>query len=123
MKKLFISCPVKGRKIEDVYETRKKMHAIAEVIFGEELWAIDSIMAREIIDGDSFESLAHHIACMKEADYFIGIDDNRIGYTCFANSDSYNERKLVDHYNYIQATYVRIEDVCPDIHKGDSDDN
>ena len=122
MKKLFISCPVKGRKIEDVYETRKKMHAIAEIIFGEELWAIDSIMAREVVDGDSFESLAHHIECMKEADYFIGISD-AYRYNPLKLSDAYLEYTLVDGYRHIKSAFLNISDVCPDLHIGDSDDN
>ena len=74
MKKLFISCPVKGRKIGDVIKTRKKMHEIAQIVFDQELEVIDSVQAKEIMDGDTFDSLVHHITCLKDANYFIGIN-------------------------------------------------
>jgi hypothetical protein len=109
MKKLFISCPVKGRKIEDVIKTRKKMHAIAEIIFEQELEVIDSVMAREVYDGDSFDSLVHHLNCMKDADYFIGIP-------CYGDGwrDCHNEHDIARDYG-LPAYTVDMRSVAPDV--------
>ncbi len=49
MKKLFISCPMKGRKEEDIKESIEKMHKIAEIIFNEELEVIKSYKELEAI--------------------------------------------------------------------------
>ena len=37
MKKLFISCPMRGRTEEAIKDTMERMHKIAEALFGEEL--------------------------------------------------------------------------------------
>ena len=46
MKKLFISCPMKGRTEEQIRDSRNKMHKIAEAVFGEELEVIDSYIKK-----------------------------------------------------------------------------
>ena len=111
MKKLFISCPVKGRKIEDVIKTRKKMHAIAEIIFDQELEVIDSVQAKEIMDGDTFDSLVHHITCMKDADYFIGVH-----YYTDIWSDCYLEGQVAYRYG-IPNYMLSIDMIAPDINE------
>lgn len=40
MKKLFISCPMKGRTEENISKSMDQMHKIAEIIFDQELEAI-----------------------------------------------------------------------------------
>ena len=40
MKKLFISCPMKGRTEENIRKSMEKMHKIAEIIFDQELEVI-----------------------------------------------------------------------------------
>lgn len=45
MKKVFISCPMKGRTTENILKTMKKMHKCAEAALGEELEMIQSIVA------------------------------------------------------------------------------
>lgn len=42
MKKLFISCPMKGRTEQEIKESIEKMKKIAEIYEGEELELIDS---------------------------------------------------------------------------------
>ncbi|MCQ2300019.1 MAG: hypothetical protein MJZ81_07850 [Bacteroidales bacterium] len=42
MKKLFISCPMKGRTEEAIKESMVKLHKFAELMTGEELEVIDS---------------------------------------------------------------------------------
>lgn len=40
MKKLFISCPMKGRTEESIKRSMEKMHKLAEIIFDQELEVI-----------------------------------------------------------------------------------
>ena len=46
MKKIFISCPMKGRTEENIRKSMEKMHKIAEEIFEQELEVIPSYMIR-----------------------------------------------------------------------------
>ena len=79
MKKLFISCPMKGRTEENIRKTREKMHKIAEVIFEQELEVIPSYI-EDNPPKDNNEAiwyLGKTIGLMAQADYFIGVT-----YTC-----------------------------------------
>lgn len=49
MKKLFISCPMRGRKDEDIKESMRKMHKIAEIYAGEDLELIDTFLEKVVI--------------------------------------------------------------------------
>ena len=75
MKKLFISCPMKGRTEDAIKESMKKMHKIAEAVFGEELEVIDSYIPGNAPDAANRPVwyLGKSIQMMSEADYFIGI--------------------------------------------------
>ena len=42
MKKLFISCPMKGRTEENIRKSMEKMHKAAEAVFEEEFEVIPS---------------------------------------------------------------------------------
>ena len=44
MKKLFISCPMKGRTNENIEISIEKMHKMAEIIFDQPLEVIDSFL-------------------------------------------------------------------------------
>ena len=48
MKKLFISCPMKGRTNENIKKSMDKMHKIAEIIFDQQLEVIDSFIEGNI---------------------------------------------------------------------------
>lgn len=78
MKKLFISCPMKGRADEDIKKTREKMHKLAELVFDEELEVIDSFFEGEAPEAANkpVYYLGKSIQMLGEADYFIGIDEN-----------------------------------------------
>lgn len=79
MKKLFISCPMKGRTEKNIRETFDYLHKVAEAVFDEELEDIDTY-----IEDDAPETareavwyLGKSIQMMSEADYFIGIYDEQ----------------------------------------------
>ena len=74
MKKLFISCPMKGRTEENIRKSMEKMHKIAEEIFEQELEVIPSYI-EDYPPKDSREAiwyLGESIKLMSQADYFIG---------------------------------------------------
>ncbi|MBQ8293409.1 MAG: hypothetical protein IJX78_06410 [Bacilli bacterium] len=51
MKKLFISCPMKGRSEENIKKSMQKMHKIMESILGEELEVIQTYIDHDIPEG------------------------------------------------------------------------
>ena len=75
MKKLFISCPMKGRTDEAIVATREAMRKIAEEFFGEELEVIPNFIPapKDLPEGtnQSIWCLGRSIQMMAEADYFI----------------------------------------------------
>lgn len=80
MKKLFISCPMKGRTEENIRKSMEKMHKIAEVVFEQELEVIPSYI-EDNPPKDSHEAvwyLGESIKLLSQADYFIGPEE----YTC-----------------------------------------
>lgn len=111
MKKLFISCPMKGRTKENIRNSMEKMHKIAEIVFGEELEAIDSYIKGNIprTNHQGVYYLGRSIQMLAEADYFIGID----GY-----SERFNgcmiEREVARSYG-IRSTYVNMYELMPDV--------
>lgn len=76
MKKLFISCPMKGRTEKNIRESMEKMHKLAEIMFGEELEVIPSYI-EDSPPQDTREAiwyLGRSIQFMSKADYFIGVE-------------------------------------------------
>lgn len=75
MKKLFISCPMKGRTEENIRNSMTRMHKIAEAMFGEELEVIPSYIPDEAPEGVNRRIwyLGESIKMMSEADYFVGV--------------------------------------------------
>lgn len=77
MKKLFISCPMRGRTDEAIAESRKRLKTIAEAAFNEELEVIDSIISERppVNSKESIWYLGKSLEKLAEADYFIiGVD-------------------------------------------------
>lgn len=72
MKKLYVNCPVKGRKWDDVVASIEKMHKIAEIVFEEELEVIDTLSIGNLEEEDLY-LLAKHIKKLAEADYVVTI--------------------------------------------------
>ena len=111
MKKLFISCPMKGRTEENIKKSMEKMHKIAEIVFDQELEVIPSYI--EYVHPDPKNNnkavwyLGKSIQLLSEADYFIGIDWSDFFKGCGI------ERSVASAYG-IKSTFVHMHDVMPD---------
>lgn len=75
MKKLFISCPMKGRTEEDIRKSMHRMHKMAEAAFDQELEVIPSYIEDHPPENASQAVwyLGQSISLMAKADYFIGV--------------------------------------------------
>lgn len=75
MKKLFISCPMRGRTEENIRKSMAKMHKIAEAIWEQELEMIPSYIEDKPPESakQALWYLGNSIQKLSEADYFIGI--------------------------------------------------
>lgn len=82
MKKLFISCPMKGRSEESIKSSFETMHKVAEIMFGQKLEVIQSYIEEEPPEGvnESIWYLSHSLFKLSEADYFIGVYNQRTDY-------------------------------------------
>lgn len=75
MKKVFISCPTKGRTEENIKKSIEKMHKIAEILFDQELEVITAYDGG-LPDGVYNYSIWHigkTIQKLSDADYYVGI--------------------------------------------------
>lgn len=101
MKKLFISCPMRGRTDENIRKSIEWLHKYAELVTGEELEVIESYKPFEVVNSKntSVYMLGESIKRMAEADYVVGV-----GYTDFWRGCSH-ERNIALAYGlkYIQA--------------------
>lgn len=77
MKKLYISCPMKGRTKENIAKSMYKLHKIAEIVFEQELEVIDTYIEDALDKTDAknpaIHCLGESITKMAEADYFVGL--------------------------------------------------
>ena len=76
MKKLFISCPMKGRTKENILKSMEGMHKYAELMFGEELEVIHTYVEEEPPYKNGKEAvwyLGKSLELLSQADYFVGI--------------------------------------------------
>lgn len=112
MKKLFISCPMRGRTEENIKNSMARMHKIAELIFDQELEAINTYIPDEAPEGVNrgVWYLGESIKRMAAADYFIGI-----GWTD-AFTGCTIERDVARSYGIPVAT-VDIDEMMPDAAK------
>lgn len=102
MKKLFISCPMRGRTEENIRKSMKKMHKIAEIIFDQELEVIPTYIEDEPPENNNTRVwyLGKSIQLLAQADYFIGCVEYSDFFTgCAIESD------VARMYN-IPRTYV-----------------
>lgn len=74
-KKLFISCPMKGRTEENIKNTMNRLHKLAEVVFDQELEVIQSYIPGNAPDAANRPVwyLGESIKLLSEADYFVGV--------------------------------------------------
>ena len=75
MKKLYISCPMRGRTWENVRRSREMMHKMAEVHWGEDLEVIDTLNnpVPYAMQDERIYQLGQSISKMADADYYIGV--------------------------------------------------
>lgn len=109
MKKLFISCPMKGRTEENIRNGMERLHKIAEAYFDQELEVIPTYIEHKppVNTKESVWYLGEAIKKMAEADYFIGVDST---YQVFAGCEIEHD---VARYYHIPNTLVDIN-VMPD---------
>ena len=111
MKKLFISCPMKGRSEAQIRTTMTQLHKIAEAVFGEELEVIPTYFEDDPPENTNMALwyLGESIKKLSEADRFIGIYDEDKGYRgCII------ENIAAKNYN-IPSYLVNVSYVAPDI--------
>ena len=109
MKKLFISCPMKGRTEENIRKSMEKMHKIAEIVFDQELEVIPTYIEDNPPENgnQAIWYLGKSIQLLAEADFFIGIEWTDFFKGCSA------ERNIARDYG-IRSTYVNIHELMPD---------
>lgn len=109
MKKLFISCPMKGRTEENIKKSMEKMHKMAEIIFEQELEVIPTYIEDNPPENNNQAVwyLGKSIQMLAEADFFIGVDFSEYFKGCNV------ERDVARHYG-IRSTYVNIYEFMPD---------
>lgn len=77
MKKVFISCPMKGRTTENIAKTMDKMHKYAELVLEEECEVIPSYVPNHTVLSGANERvwlLGCSIKCLSEADVLVRLD-------------------------------------------------
>lgn len=110
MKKLFISCPMKGRTEENIRKSMKRMHKIAEIIFDQELEVIPTYIEDNPPDNNNqaIWYLGESIKKLAEADFFIGIEYTDMFRGCSV------ERDVARQYG-IRSTFVNYREMMTDI--------
>lgn len=116
MKKLFISCPMKGRKEEDIMKSYEKMRQIAEAVFGEKLEAIDTFIKNDPPATNSIAiwMLGESIKRMANADYYVGIEYSGRFYRKFKGCVIENE--VAEDYD-VKRYMIPLEIAAPDAYK------
>lgn len=114
MKKVFVSCPMRGLSDEIIEKTRQKMKKIAEIYEGEELELIDNfIETYDDIHGNiDVAHLSRSIGLLAEADVFIGIE----------YSDYYSECRIEKDvaYSYgIKVYTIDLRNVCREAYESE----
>lgn len=128
MNKVFISCPMKGRKEEDIKKTIGKMHRIAEVMFGEKLEPVDNFLTKgDAAPTDSMRIwlLGEVIKKMASCKYYIGIETAMIRNCSSRFPGCLIENSVSLHYG-LKDYRVSPEFVAPDLlltgEEGEEDD-
>lgn len=110
MKKLFISCPMRGRTKENIRKSMEKMHKIAEIIFDQELEVIPTYIEDNPPENNNQAVwyLGKSIQMLSEADFYIGIEYSDF----FKGCDI--ENSVARQYG-IRSTHVHMYDLMPDV--------
>lgn len=109
-KKLYISCPMKGRTEEVIRHDMNRMHKMAEIVFDQELEVIPTYVKHDPPEtgNKAIWCLGEAIKKMSEADYFIGVRflEN------FRGCDI--EARVARDYG-ICSTHIDVEAMMPDV--------
>ena len=108
-KKLFISCPMKGRTEENIKKSMEKMHKMAELVWDQEFEVIPSYIEHNPpkTNNQAIWYLGESIKKLSEADYFIGIE------YCYYYKGCNTELSIADQYG-IKTMQVDIHSFAPD---------
>lgn len=109
MKKLFISCPMKGRTEENIKKSMEQMHKIAEIMFDQKLEVIPTYI-EDAPPKDSHEAvwyLGKSIQLMAEADFFVGVS------YCEFFSGCMVENKVARQYG-VKSIFLDLYELMPD---------
>lgn len=112
MKKLFISCPMRGRTEENIRKSLQKMHKIAEAVWEQELEVIPSYIEDKPPESakQALLYLGKSIQKLSEADYFIGIEYTNLFHGCDIERDA--------AFNYgIPRFLIPIKEAAPDAYE------
>ena len=111
MKKLFISCPMKGRTEENIRATMDKLHKLAEIIFDQELEVIESYIPNQAPDAANrpIWYLGESIKLLSQADYFVGVYTDHF-------KGCRIEQQVARAYG-IPDYCIGLRDVAPDAYK------
>ena len=109
MKKLYISCPMKGRTEENIRKSMEKMHKIAEIVFDEQLEVIPSYVEDKPPETkrQAVCYLGRSIQLLADADCFVGVSGS------FAYNGCEIEKEIARRYD-IPRTEVNILEIAPD---------
>lgn len=110
MKKLFISCPMRGRTEENIRKSMEKMHKIAEIVFDQELEVIPSYIEHDPPETTDKRIwyLGQSIQMMADADFYIGVRWPE----GFVGCDV--ENAVANRYE-LKRTFVNMEELMPDV--------
>ena len=108
MKKLFISCPMRGRTPEAIKKSIEKMHKIAEATVGEELEVIPSYMPDSEYKDKPIACLGESIKRMQDADFFVCIDNS------YSFRGCETEKYIAFGYG-IPCISTKVEFAAPDV--------
>lgn len=113
-KKLYISCPMKGRTEETICHDMKRMHKLAEIVFDQELEVIQTYMKHDppATVNQAVYYLGASIQKLAEADYFIGVPYMDTFHGCEVEA-------RIAHLYGIPSTYVDIDTMMPDVREMD----
>lgn len=109
-KKLYISCPKKGRTEDAILYDMNRMHKMAEIVFDQELEAIPTYVKHDPPESGNkaIWCLGESIKKMADADYFIGVKflEN------FCGCDI--EARVALAYG-IRSTFIDVDGMMPDV--------
>lgn len=109
-KKLFISCPMKGRTEEAIRRDMDRMHKVAEIVFDQELEVIPTYIEHNppATVNQAVYYLGASIQKLAEADYFIGV----VGLT--QNRGCEVEAHVAHAYD-VRCTFVNADEFMPEV--------